>query len=38
MKLFLRADSVEYTHLYPLINDFYDYINETREQYETAKR
>jgi len=37
MKLFLRADSVEYTHLNPLINDLYEYINKMRELYETAK-
>ncbi|OUM68228.1 hypothetical protein PIROE2DRAFT_4106 [Piromyces sp. E2] len=37
MSLYLRADSVHYTHLNPLINDLYEFFNEMRELYETAK-
>jgi len=37
MSLYLRADSIHYTHLNPLINDLYEFFNEMRELYETAK-
>ena len=37
ISLYLRGESVHYTHLSPLISDLYEFFNEMKELYETAK-
>lgn len=37
ISLYLRGDSVHYTHLSPLISDLYEFFNEMKDLYEAAK-